>query len=34
MVFHIGKKMQLGHYIYYSRIDKKRWAEMNDQTIR
>ena len=34
MLFHIGKRMQSGHYTYYSRIDQKRWADMNDGTVR
>ena len=33
MVFHIGKSMLSGHYTYFSRVGKKRWAEMNDQEV-
>lgn len=34
MIFHIGKKIEFGHYMYYSRIDRGRWAEMNDRVVR
>ena len=30
MIFHIGRYVQSGHYVYYSKISKKRWAELND----
>lgn len=32
MVFHIGKLVEVGHYVYYSRLGKKRWVEFNDET--
>lgn len=34
MVFHIGKTMENGHYVYYSRVNRTRWAEMNDTVVR
>lgn len=33
IVFHIGKNVQTGHYIYYQRVGAKRWAEMNDNQV-
>ena len=34
MLFHIGKHIQVGHYTYYNRIDRKRWADMNDGSVK
>jgi uncharacterized UBP type Zn finger protein len=34
MVFHYGKNMESGHYVYYSRLEKNRWAEMNDSIVK
>ena len=34
MLFHIGTRMEIGHYTYYSRIERDRWADMNDASVR
>lgn len=34
MLFHIGKRIEFGHYTYYSRVGPHRWAEMNDGVVR
>jgi ubiquitin C-terminal hydrolase len=31
MIFHIGKLVEVGHYVYYSKIGRKRWVEFNDE---
>ena len=33
MICHIGKNVEHGHYIYYSRINPKRWAQFNDKYV-
>jgi len=33
IVFHIGKNVQCGHYVYYFCIGGKKWAEMNDSKV-
>lgn len=30
MIFHIGKNVEAGHYVYYAKRGEKRWAELND----
>jgi uncharacterized UBP type Zn finger protein len=30
IISHRGKNVQHGHYVYYHRINAKRWALMND----
>jgi uncharacterized UBP type Zn finger protein len=30
MLFHVGKRIEFGHYTYYSRVSPRRWAHMND----
>jgi uncharacterized UBP type Zn finger protein len=32
IIFHIGKFVQSGHYIYYSKVSRRRWVELNDET--
>ena len=34
ILFHIGKRMEIGHYTYYSRVERDRWADMNDASVR
>ena len=34
ILFHIGKTVQVGHYTYYFRVDKKKWVDMNDKYVR
>ena len=33
IVFHIGKHLNNGHYVYYSKVNAKRWMEMNDNHV-
>ena len=33
MVFHIGKNVQSGHYVYYSKVDDKTWLYFNDNSV-
>ena len=33
MVFHIGKNVQSGHYVYYSRVDPMKWNYFNDSSV-
>jgi hypothetical protein len=33
MVFHIGKKVECGHYVYYFCCGGKKWMEMNDANV-
>ena len=33
MICHIGKNVEHGHYIYYSRISGTRWAQFNDKYV-
>lgn len=33
IVFHIGKNVEYGHYVYYFCCGGKRWVEMNDSTV-
>lgn len=33
MICHIGKNVENGHYIYYGRINPKRWAQYNDKIV-
>lgn len=31
ILFHIGKNVQSGHYVYYQKVGERRWAELNDR---
>lgn len=33
MVVHKGKKIDRGHYVYYHRLNSKRWALFNDNEV-
>ena len=33
MVFHIGKNVQSGHYVYYSKLDARNWLYFNDNSV-
>ncbi len=33
MIFHIGKNMACGHYLYYFNVEGKKWVEMNDSNV-
>lgn len=34
IIFHIGRNVECGHYVYYSKINARRWAEFNDRTVK
>ena len=33
IIFHFGRNVQHGHYLYFSKIDKRKWVEMNDTIV-
>lgn len=33
MVSHKGRSVNHGHYVYFHRINPKRWAEFNDNQV-
>lgn len=33
MICHIGKNVEHGHYIFYSRVSPTRWAQFNDKYV-
>ena len=33
IVFHIGKQVEYGHYVYYYCSGGKKWVEMNDFNV-
>lgn len=34
IIFHIGRNVECGHYVYYAKINSRRWAEFNDRSVK